>query len=418
MTGYQTLNTKINELIIFRNLLADEVIQKLLQAAKDSANRSLISDYTAQLISKAELLGLSGNLFKNYLTYLIAQDENIFSIMTEQTGGQIGSSLLKAVVHDMTILKDLLCSHFHELTSNKLIEEYSPTCPSITPGSAILETQLAEALSQDASPESLALLLLSHYATYGYGDMANFKAFRWQDNQGLIGIKHFDKITLTDIVGYERQKATLVSNTESLLDGKPANNVLLIGARGTGKSSSVKALANTYFTRGLRLVEISKQQMCHLPKIMETLRSRAGKKFIIFLDDLSFEEFEIEYKFLKSVIEGGVEAKPDNVLIYATSNRRHLIKETWSDRNGDADEIHRFDSVHEKISLSDRFGITITYLAPNQDEYLQIVEELAKKNKVDLQLSQLKQEAIRWELAHSGRSGRTAQQFIHYIMGQ
>lgn len=414
MTEHPSFNTKINELIIFRNLLEDEVIQKLLQAAKDPANRSLIYDYTAKLISKAELLGLSGNLFKNYLTYLIAQDENIFSIMTEQTGGQIGSSLLKAVVHDMTILKDLLCSH----TSNKLIEEYLPTCSSITPGSAILEAQLTESLNQDASPEHLALLLLQHYATYGYGDMANFKAFRWQDNQGLVGIKHFDKITLTDIVGYERQKATLISNTESLLDGKPANNVLLIGARGTGKSSSVKALANTYFTRGLRLIEISKQQMCHLPKIMETLRSRTGKKFIIFLDDLSFEEFEIEYKFLKSVIEGGVEAKPDNVLIYATSNRRHLIKETWSDRNGDADEIHRFDSVHEKISLSDRFGITITYLAPNQDEYLQIVEELAKKNNIDLQLSQLKQEAIRWELAHSGRSGRTAQQFIHYIMGQ
>lgn len=418
MTEQPSLNTKIDELIIFRNLLEDEIIQKFLQAINDPANRSLISDYTAKLISKAECLGLSGNLFKNYLTYLIAQDENIFSKMTEQAGGKIGSSLLKAVVHDMAIFKELLCSDFKALTSNKLIEEYSPTSPSTTPGLVILETQLTDALTQDTSPEHLALLLLQHYATYGYGDMANFKAFRWQDNLGLVGIKHFDKITLTDIVGYERQKATLVSNTESLLDGKPANNVLLIGARGTGKSSSVKALANTYFARGLRLVEISKQQMCHLPKIMETLRSRAGKKFIIFLDDLSFEEFEIEYKFLKSVIEGGVEAKPDNVLIYATSNRRHLIKESWSDRNGDADEIHRFDSVHEKISLSDRFGITITYLAPNQDEYLQIVEELAKKNNIDLQLSQLKQEAIRWELAHSGRSGRTAQQFIHYIMGQ
>ncbi|QJW46949.1 ATP-binding protein [bacterium BFN5] len=418
MTEQPSLNTKIDELIIFRNLLEDEIVQEFLQVTNDPANRSLISDYAAKLINKAECLGLSGNLFKNYLTYLIAQDENIFSKMTEQTGGKIGSSLLKAVVHDMRILKNLLCSDFKPLTSNKLIEEYSPTCPSTTLGSVILETQLTDALTQGASPEDLALLLLQHYAAYGYGDMANFKAFRWQDNQGLVGIKHFDKITLTDIVGYERQKATLVSNTESLLDGKPANNVLLIGARGTGKSSSVKALANTYFARGLRLVEISKQQMCHLPKIMETLRSRAGKKFIIFLDDLSFEEFEIEYKFLKSVIEGGVEAKPDNVLIYATSNRRHLIKETWSDRNGDADEIHRFDSVHEKISLSDRFGITITYLAPNQDEYLQIVEELAKKNNIDLQLSQLKQEAIRWELAHSGRSGRTAQQFIHYIMGQ
>ncbi len=418
MTVYQDLNNKLDELIVYRNLLQDEIIQKLLQIINDPTNRSFVFDYTAKLIAQAEALGLSGNLFKNYLCYLIAQDENTFSQLTEQSNGQIGPSLMNAVIHDMGIIHDLLHFDFTELLPQHLLENYIPTDTNRNPEIVSLNMQLPSQVLQQSPPNEMAELLLQYYTSYGYGPMASFRAFRWQDESGLTGIRHFDPITLTDIVGYEHQKSTLIANTEAFINKKPANNVLLIGARGTGKSSSVKALANTYFSRGLRLVEITKQQMCHLPKIMEILRRRAGKRFIIFLDDLSFEEFEVEYKFLKSVIEGGVEAKPDNVLIYATSNRRHLIKETWSDRNGDSDEIHRFDSVHEKISLSDRFGITITYLAPNQEEYLQIIEELARKNQLDLSPAQLKQEAIRWELSHSGRSGRTAQQFIHYMLGQ
>ncbi|MEG6586732.1 ATP-binding protein [Dendrosporobacter sp. 1207_IL3150] len=415
MTSY---TSKASELIIFRNILDDNIIRKLLTLLENRSDTSLIYEYTAEIVNKAEQLGLSGNILNSYINYLITQDENIFSIMTEKTGGKLGNSLIEAVNYDMAILKKLLQIDLSDLIPLELLSKYQPTFATDISGLILLQKQITDAINRDCSPSELSEILLKYYSTYGYGDMANFKAFRWKNDSGLEGIKHFDTITLTDIVGYERQKETLIKNTEAFLNNKPANNVLLIGARGTGKSSSVKALANNYFKQGLRLVEISKQQMCFLPKIMEVLRKRAGKKFILFLDDLSFEEFEVEYKYLKSVIEGGVEAKPDNVLIYATSNRRHLIKETWSDRSGDNDEIHRFDTVHEKISLSDRFGITITYLAPNQDEYLQIVEELARKNNIDIPFSELKQEAIRWELSHSGRSGRTAQQFINYIMGQ
>lgn len=418
MADYHPIKEEITELIIYRNILADSIIQKLVRLLNHPAGKTLICECASELIVKAETLGLNGNLFKSYLIYLIARDENMFSITAERTGGQISGSLYDAVLHDMRILKNLFNVNWTAFSPGNLLTDYTPTTENVFPELTALHSQLTDAFAYPSSTESPARVLLNYYTAYGYGDIAGYKAFRWQDGPGMTPIRHFDAISLADIVGYERQKQTLIANTEAFISGKPANNVLLIGARGTGKSSSVKALANAYFSRGLRLIEITKQQLCALPAIMEVLRSRAGKRFIIFLDDLSFEEFEVEYKFLKSVIEGGVEAKPDNVLIYATSNRRHLIKETWNDRSGESDEIHRFDSVHEKISLSDRFGITITYLAPDQNEYLQIVGELARKHGVDLSPEQLKQQAIRWEMAHSGRSGRTARQFITYLMGQ
>ena len=219
-------------------------------------------------------------------------------------------------------------------------------------------------------------------------------------------------------MGYDHQKTQLTGNTEAFVDGKPANNVLLVGARGTGKSSSVKALANEYFSKGLRLLQITKPQLKNLPEIMETLRSYASKRFIIFLDDLSFEETDPEYKYLKSAIEGGVEARPDNVLIYATSNRRHLIRETWRDRVDGQDELYRDDSVNETISLSDRFGLIIYYYAPNQAEYLEIIRHMLKKQNIELEDDQLRVEGLRWEMTHSGRSGRTAQQFVINYLGQ
>jgi len=416
MSDYINLSAKLDELIVYRNILQDSAVGKLQQLLSNIQETSLKHQLIAELIDKAETVGLSGNVLHNYLIYRIAQDKNIFSAMIEKTGGTIGDSLFSAVVHDMAILQKLLQTDFNRLLAAQHISNYKPTLSSSSPSLTALQNQFVSAVNENCAPEKLAHILVEHYAVFGYGDIANYKAFRWHQDR-LTGIEHYDPIRLENIIGYERQKDTLITNTEAFLAGKPANNALLIGARGTGKSSSVKALANHYFTKGLRLVEIAKHQMSSLPQIMELLRNR-GKKFIIFLDDLSFEEFEVEYKYLKSVIEGGVEAKPDNVLIYATSNRRHLIKETWSDRSGDSDEIHRFDTVNEKISLSDRFGITITYLAPNQEEYLNIVEELAKQNGVDLPYDQLKQEAIRWELSHSGRSGRAAQQFIHYIMGK
>jgi predicted AAA+ superfamily ATPase len=269
--------------------------------------------------------------------------------------------------------------------------------------------------AERCAPAELVGKLTEYYCLHGCGKAAGYAAFRWDEATGLVGIRHHDAITLEDLVGYEYQKEVLSKNTEAFIAGKPANNVLLVGARGTGKSSSVKSLVNKYFANGLRLVEVHKHQFVQLHRIMDALRGRS-QKFIVFMDDLSFEESETDYKHLKSVIEGGIEARPDNVLLYATSNRRHLIRENWNDRSGTQD-IHAADSVHEKISLSDRFGIILSYPAPDQNEYLQIVEAIARRHAVDVPAEELKKGALRWELSHSGRSGRTAQQFVKHIMG-
>ncbi len=195
--------------------------------------------------------------------------------------------------------------------------------------------------------------------------------------------------------------------------------MLLFGDSGTGKSTSIKAIVNQYYDRGLRLIEIYKHQFKELSNVIAAIKNR-NYKFIIYMDDLSFEEFEIEYKFLKAVIEGGVETKPDNILIYATSNRRHLIKETWNDRddvemkNG----IHKSDTMEEKLSLVNRFGVTISYEKPSQREYFDIVTGLAKREGLNIDDDTLKAEANKWELSHGGISGRTAKQFINYLLGK
>jgi hypothetical protein len=208
----------------------------------------------------------------------------------------------------------------------------------------------------------------------------------------------------------------LIENTESFIKGKSSNNILLYGERGTGKSSSIKALLNKYSSQRLKLVEVAKYQLNYFPQILQDIRQRA-QKFIIFIDDLSFESDETEYKYLKAFIEGGVEVKPENAVIYATSNRKHLIQEKWSDRVKDDEEIHANDSIEEKLSLSDRFGITITYTSPNQEQYLKIVEELAEKSNIKMPLKELHKKALLWEKWHNTRSGRTARQFINYLLG-
>ncbi|MBP7255010.1 MAG: ATP-binding protein, partial [Negativicutes bacterium] len=351
------------------------------------------------------------NLLRSYLIYLLSQKHNIIAELVMQDY-VIGTSLKQALLSDMVILTQLLTMLPSSFLDSVILDDYTPSVNNHNQAFNSLYHNIKNSLST-ITPESLSQILIEHYQTYGIGDLSNYKAFRWDKEKTLLGIKNFDKITFNDLVGYERQKNILLANTLAFVNKKPANNVLLIGSRGTGKSSSVKALANLYFTEGLRLLEISKAQLCQLPEIMDYLRN-TNKRFIIFLDDLSFEDYEVEYKYLKSIIEGGVEAKPDNVLIYATSNRRHLIKETWDDRP-EHNEIHTNDSINEKISLSDRFGITLTYLSPNQEEYLDIVFALAKKH--NIVTSDLRQEALKWEMSHSGRSGRVAKQFIDNLLG-
>ena len=248
------------------------------------------------------------------------------------------------------------------------------------------------------------------------------KAFRIREKaEGAIEflpINNMDKVMLDDLIGYELQKKKLVDNTKAFVEGRKANNVLLFGDSGTGKSTSVKAIVNAFYAQGLRMIEIYKHQFKDLSNVIAQIKNR-NYKFVIYMDDLSFEEFEVEYKFLKAVIEGGVETKPDNILIYATSNRRHLIKETWSDRNDiEVDNgMHRSDTMEEKLSLVNRFGVTINFSKPSQKEYFHIVLALAHKQGIAMSDEELKAEANKWELSHGGISGRTAQQFVNYLDG-
>ena len=282
---------------------------------------------------------------------------------------------------------------------------------------------LSSRMEQARDVEGFFTAVTEFYRDYGVGMFGLNKAFRIQDRTDsklvFLPINNMDKVMLSDLVGYEIQKKKLVDNTRAFVEGKKANNVLLFGDSGTGKSTSIKAIVNEFYDQGLRMIEIYKHQFKDLSNVIAAVKNR-NYKFIIYMDDLSFEEFEIEYKFLKAVIEGGVETKPDNILIYATSNRRHLIRETWSDRNDvQQDEgMHRSDTMQEKLSLVNRFGVTINYSKPSQKEYFDIVIHLAAKSGIKMSEDELKAEANKWELSHGGISGRTAQQFIYYLQGK
>lgn len=275
--------------------------------------------------------------------------------------------------------------------------------------------------SHSSRESALYDIITGFYQKYGVGKFGLNKAFRITEDEeyGILSpITTTGDMTLDDLVGYEEQKKKLMENTEAFVAGRKANNVLLFGDAGTGKSTSIKAILNQYYSRGLRMIEVYKHQFKDLSKVISEIKNR-NYRFIIYMDDLSFEEFEIEYKYLKAVIEGGLETKPDNVLIYATSNRRHLIRETWSDRSDmSQDELHRSDTMQEKLSLVARFGVSIGYYKPSQKEYFNIVTTLAKKYpEITLTDEELRAEANKWELSHGGISGRTAQQFINHLAG-
>lgn len=396
----------LSNLLIYRKLLKDDLIHKVVRFLSDleqqKKSKFMLQNDFCKIASKLLEYGfkqnLKNSLWKNYLLDLIIEDENIFSLSCEKGKSGMDISMEMIVKRDLFILKKFMNIDW-DIMAVKVGIEPLP----------MINVLKKENISVDEIINTLA----NYYYKNGSGIMGKYKAFRWEDE--LKGIENPDNIRLNDLIGYEEQKKTLIENTESFLSGKNANNILLFGDRGTGKSSSVKALLNEYANRGLRLIELNKNQLIDFNKILSLIRKR-NQYFIIFMDDLSFEEFEIEYKHMKAVIEGGIEKKPDNVLIYATSNRRHLIKETWNDRQN-AEEVHISDSVQEKISLADRFGISITFTSPSQEEYLKIVEELANKHKLLIPKEELRKQALQWEMWHNGRSGRTAQQFIDYLIG-
>ena len=384
-----------------------------------------------RLLTVATDFGFDKNLWHNYLAYFLITNENPFSITCEKIGANDGS-VNHFARNDFAAIKNLFEYDFSEIEKSLGIDCFTQ----ISNYHAIEKKELmynknvsekVQALSsrmeQAKDVEGFFTAVTEFYRDYGVGMFGLNKAFRIQDRTDsklvFLPINNMDKVMLSDLVGYEIQKKKLVDNTRAFVEGKKANNVLLFGDSGTGKSTSIKAIVNEFYDQGLRMIEIYKHQFKDLSNVIAAVKNR-NYKFIIYMDDLSFEEFEIEYKFLKAVIEGGVETKPDNILIYATSNRRHLIRETWSDRNDvQQDEgMHRSDTMQEKLSLVNRFGVTINYSKPSQKEYFDIVIHLAGKAGIKMSEDELKAEANKWELSHGGISGRTAQQFIYYLQGQ
>ena len=280
---------------------------------------------------------------------------------------------------------------------------------------------LSRALAATQNVDHFKRTLTQFYKEFGVVKLGLHKAFRVEHPENsdveIIPITNIAHVHLDDLVGYEDAKKKLVDNTKAFVEGKKANNCLMFGDAGTGKSSSIKAILNQYYNQGLRMIEVYKHQFQDLNDVIAQIKNR-NYKFIIYMDDLSFEEFEIEYKYLKAVIEGGLEKKPKNVLIYATSNRRHLIRETFRDKQDRDEDMHTNDTVQEKLSLVARFGVTIYFGSPDKKAFQEIVRVLAKKNGINMPEEQLLLEANAWELSHGGLSGRTAQQFIDYLAGR
>ena len=365
----------------------------------------------ALLTDQAETLGLAGNVVRSYLINLLAEGDFAIAAAVERTG-VIGASMEQVLRADMILLWPYLTEAPSTLLGTDLFDDYRPA----RPDTCAATQRLDKALAACETPDEAARALLEHYVHYGRGLFARFTAFRIDDQGRLTGIDPFPAFAWEDLIGYKAQKAKLLANTEDFLDGRAANNVLLTGARGTGKSTAVKALASRFHGEGLRLIQVDRDQLRWLPALLEGLAEVRSKKFILFLDDLSFDEGEKDYKYLKSAIDGSV-TQPDNVLLYATSNRRHLLKETWQDRSDELDEVYRDDSANESISLADRFGLILHYSAPTQEEYLAIIANELKKAGITLDPEELRIEGIRWEMEHSGRNGRIARQFVTWYLG-
>lgn len=427
-----------SKLVIYRNLEEDSILFRLADICEDFVNGNYVKEdlitriYVEinKLLDVATQYGFDENLWHNYLAYILATNENPFSITCEKVGATDGT-VNQFAKGDFRIFKALFDYDFSNME-----ESLGINCFSIILHYHSVEKkerrynksvsdkvkQLSKQMEQAKDEEEIFTIITDFYRNYGVGKFGLNKAFRLRHEEAgveLIPITNTDEVRLDDLIGYELQKKKLVENTKNFVEGRKANNCLLFGDSGTGKSTSIKAILNEYYSQGLRMIEIYKHQFKDLSTVIAQIMNR-NYRFIIYMDDLSFEEFEIEYKYLKAVIEGGLETKPDNVLIYATSNRRHLIRETWSDRSDmSQDELHRSDTMQEKLSLVNRFGVSINYAKPSQKEYFEIVCKLAKRyDSITMSDEELCREANKWELSHGGISGRTAQQFINYLAGK
>lgn len=427
---------RTNELMLYKNMGYGELLLDMTFLMENYDNeyynkedlRSLVFECVNSLLELSTSHGFEGNLWHTYLTFLLASDENAYSTSCEIVG-PVEGSINEIALHDFAVFKELFDYDF-----SSLMKELDVDCLSIlmdyknvNEGSKVFNKRirdricsLAKALGGAENVEAFKEILTQFYKEFGVGKLGLHKAFRVEhpEEEGvqIVPITNIAHVHLDDLVGYEIAKKKLIDNTRAFVEGRRANNCLLFGDAGTGKSSSIKAILNQYYDQGLRMIEVYKHQFQDLNDVIAQIKNR-NYKFIIYMDDLSFEEFEIEYKYLKAVIEGGLEKKPKNVLIYATSNRRHLVRETFKDKADRDEELHTNDTVQEKLSLVARFGVTIYFGSPSKKEFQQIVKELARQNQIEMPEEELLLQANKWELTHGGLSGRTAQQFIDYLLG-
>jgi predicted AAA+ superfamily ATPase len=353
-----------------------------------------------ELIQFAETESVTDDIFKEYLAVSLFEDDNILSKVCEETDA-IGNSLKSAALEDLntlweTLPKNPLGNYIPSMKHRISFEEY--------------QSSLKKAVSSNSPPEMLENLI-AHYTAFGSGKNAKYTAFRWQD--AMTGIKQPDDITLDRLFCLDTQKEILTENTSLFLRGLPSNNCLLYGTSGSGKSAMIKALLNKFYNQGLRLVEIPKEKLEELPQLVNCIKNKR-LKYIIFMDDLSFETDDMGYKKLKVILDGRIEQQPKNILFYATSNRFHIINETWKDREGD--EIHFRDTMSEKLSLSERFGIRVSFVTTKtSDDYYKIIEGILSAENIQF-TEEIKEEASRWEILYNGRSGRTAAQFAKTVI--
>ncbi len=425
-------------LVLYRDLGEDSILYKLADIFRDkdyglASNEELVSRIYQQIkriLDIATSYGFNRNLWQDYLAFLLITNENSFTLTSEKVGAGDGT-VNSFAKNDYAIFKRLFEYDFSTIEEDLGIDCFTTiTNYRSLPKKEQMYNQnvsekvrhISDSINEAINIDEVFTIMTDFYNQYGVGMFGLNKAFRISHEEGkeltFIPINNTDKVLLSDLIGYEIQKKKLIDNTEAFVQGRKANNVLLFGDSGTGKSTSIKAIINEYYDQGLRMIEIYKHQFKDLSAVISHIKNR-NYKFVIYMDDLSFEEFEIEYKYLKAVIEGGLETKPDNVLIYATSNRRHLIKETWNDRSDMNVELHQSDTMQEKLSLVNRFGVTISFSRPSKKEFNHIVTELAKRYpEIDLSEEELCGEANKWEMSHGGISGRTAQQFINYLAGK
>ena len=429
---------RTEECILYRDFQHGEILDtmtSLMNAYEAGAEK--LADWKREffqcvngLVELAGMYGFSGNLWHNYLTQLLVNHENAFSTACEIRGAVEGS-INSLALSDFEIFKEL-----YDFDLKVFDEVFHTSCcetlcsyENINGNSKMYNQRIrdricnmSKTLAEAVSTEEFMADMVQFYKDFGVGKLGLHKAFRIEhDEDGKVVIAPITRIAhvkLDDLVGYEIPKRKLIENTEAFVRGRKANNCLLFGDAGTGKSSSIKGILNRYYDEGLRIIEVYKHQFQDLNDVIAQIKNR-NYKFILYMDDLSFEEFEIEYKYLKAVIEGGLEKKPDNILIYATSNRRHLVREKASDKLeiADGEDLHSSDTVQEKLSLVYRFGVRIYFGAPDKKEFQNIVKVLAKRHGVKMAEDELLLEANKWELSHGGLTGRTAQQFIDHILG-